>query len=65
VWRWFTIIIFRIWCTKLSVRSNNSNDAKLQHLQNHGIVLIPRLLVLVFRRHLLHTLIVFLIGGTS
>jgi hypothetical protein len=55
-------MIFRILCTKLNVRSNKSNDAKLQHLQIHGIVPIPRLLVRVLRRRLLNALIVFLIA---
>jgi hypothetical protein len=55
-------IILKTLCTRLSVPSNNSNDAELQPLQIHGIDPIPRLLALVLRRHLLHTLIVFLVA---
>jgi hypothetical protein len=59
MWRWWSTIILKTLCTRLSVLSNNSNDAKLQPLQIHGIDPILRLLVLMLIQHLLHTLIVF------
>jgi hypothetical protein len=60
VWRWFTIMIFMILCTKLSMRSNKSNNVKLQHLEIHGVVPTPRLLVLVPNKHPQHTPTIFL-----
>jgi hypothetical protein len=59
MWRWFTIMSFRVLCTKLSMRSNNSNDVKLHPLQIHGAVHTPRLLVLV-HKHPQHAPTIFL-----